>query len=376
MIYLDSAATTPIDDAVFLTYTSLLKDYFANPSSIHHLGRDAHFLLEKARKQCLALLGTPKHQLVFTSGATEANNLAIKGIAFAYQKRGKHLITSIGEHPSVLEPLYQLRDSFGFDLTVLPLDASGCISLNDLRNALRKDTILVSIMHVNNETGSIHPLKAIKDVLKTYPHVFFHSDVTQSIGKMPVPFPLLDAFTFSAHKIHGLKGSGALVVKNAITLLPLMAGGGQEFGLRSGTHHFAADVVLAKTLRLAFERLVRYQTHLEDLSRQLKAAFNQWPELTMNSPETAIPQIINVSLHKHKASVFVEALSSKKIYLASVAACSSKDQSYSRTVYAMTHDDDRAANTLRISLSHLNDAAEIDIFLKEFSALLKEIKPR
>lgn len=376
MIYLDHAATTPVDAEILQTYTALLQDYFANPSSIHHLGRDAGFLLEKARKQCLSLFKTPNHQLIFTSGATEANNLAIKGIALGYQNRGKHLITSASEHPSVLESFIQLRDYFGFELTILPIDVHGTIRIEDLKNALRKDTILVSIMHVNNETGSINPLEQIASLLQKFPKTFFHSDVTQSIGKITIPFCLLDAFSFSSHKIHGLKGSGALVLKKSIVPLPLLSGGGQEDGLRSGTENFASDILLAKTLRLAFDRQIHFKGAIEELSQHLRSSLELIPTVVMNSPRDAIPHIINLSLIKHKASIILEALSKKQIFLASIAACSSKGEKHSKTVEVMFDDLDRASNTLRISLSHLNTKEEIDIFLTELKFLLKEVKPR
>ena len=376
MMNLDNASTTCLNEAILETYLSLLKQSYSNPSSLHHRGREAHFLLEKARKQILSLFSTSHHQLIFTSGATEANNLALKGLAFAYQKRGKHLISSIGEHPSVLEPLFQLRDFFGFSLTLLPLNASGSISLDDLEKAITKETILISLMHVNNETGAIHPISDIAELLKKYPKIIFHSDITQSLGKIEVPFSSLDAFSFSAHKIHGLKGSGALCIKKNLQVLPLLSGGGQEFGFRSGTPNVCADVVLAKTVRLALENQKANETSIRYLSNYLREALCQIAEIQVNSPIEASPYILNISFLKHKAAIMVEGLSKADILVGSISACSSKHESYSRVVNAMFDDDIRASHTLRISLSAEINKNDLEHFVSTLKTLLKDIKPR
>ena len=217
VIYLDNAATTKVDPEVLNSYNQITLKYFANPSSIHSLGQESSRLLDKSREQILNVLKLTHHDVIFTSGATEANNLAIKGYCFANRNRGKHIITSATEHPSVLNTVLEMQD-FGFEVTVLPVNKEGQIEVNSLKAAIREDTILVSLMMVNNEVGAINPIKEVGEYLKKFPKIAFHVDMVQAIGKLPLDFNNIDMFSIAGHKIHGLLGSGLLIKEKKIIL--------------------------------------------------------------------------------------------------------------------------------------------------------------
>src|SRR5699024_9277838 len=255
MIYLDNSATTKPHKEVLNSFQQVSERFYANPSSIHSLGGEAEELLRQARIQAAHYLQSQSNEIVFTSGGSEGNNLAIKGIAFKHQKRGKHIITSIVEHPSVLKSCMSLEE-VGFDVTYLPVNEAGVISVTELEQAIREDTILISIMHVNNELGSIQPIDEIGKVVQKHPKIFFHVDDVQGFGKVPLSLREngIDLCTISGHKIHGLKGTGLLYVKNGTSLYPLQHGGGQEHNYRSGTENMAGAVSLVKAIRMIHEQ--------------------------------------------------------------------------------------------------------------------------
>ena len=375
MIYFDNAATTSVNKDVLDTFYEICKDYYGNAASNHKYGQEANRLLNLAREQILRLFNLDNsYQVIFTSGATESNNLAIKGIALAYQNRGKHLITSAVEHPSVLNAFRQLEDEFGFSLTILPVNEFGCVNPEDLKIALRNDTILVSIMHVNNEVGSINDIEKISEIVHQHPKCFFHSDTTQSITKIPFNYRSLDAFIASSHKIHGLKGSGMLIVKKNIRPLPLLSGGGQEDNLRSGTNDVPRDVVLAKALRLSMEKAVNNYNYVKELNNYGREKLEQISEIVINSPSESSPYILNFSLTKHKASVVVEALSLRNIMVSTISACSSKRNEKSHVLTAMNKNATIASNTIRLSFDDSNTKNEIDIFIKELTDILNNLR--
>lgn len=373
IIYLDNAATTKVNPEVLDSFNKTKNLYFANPGSIHIPGQEASRLLEKAREQILNTLGVKDHELVFTSGATEANNLAIKGYALKHQNRGKHLITTNIEHPAVLEAFKQLEQYFGFEVTYLPVNKNGVVNVNDLKAAIRKDTILVSIMAVNNEVGSINPLHEIANLLKSYPLIAFHSDVTQGLGKIELPYNELDMFSFSGHKIHGLNSSGALIKRKKIELLPLLSGGGQENNLRSGTNDVALAVSLAKAIRLENSKICENYTKISEIAAFLKNYIASRKDLyELNSFDN--PYIVNFSTLTKKASVVVEALSSRGIMVSSVSACHAKEEPISYVVKALGKSDDLAHNTVRVSLSYENSLDEIKDFISVLEDIIKELK--
>ena len=373
LIYLDNAATTKVNDEVLSSFEKAKKQYFANPSSIHTPGQEANRLLEKAREQILSTLGVNNDELIFTSGATEANNLAIKGYALRYQNRGKHIITTNIEHPSVLEAVKQLEEHFGFEVTYLPVNKDGVIEVNDLAKSIRKDTILISIMAVNNEIGTINPIHEIAALLKKYPLIVFHSDVTQGIGKIKLPYEDMDMFSFSGHKIHGLNSSGALIKNKKIELLPLLSGGGQENNFRSGTNDVALAVSLAKALRLENDKIVENYAKIAPISAYLKNYLLGHQDLyELNSGDN--PYIINFSTLTKKASVVIEALSSHGIIVSSTSACHAKEEPMSYVVKALGKNDQLAHNTVRVSLSSGTTLDDIKYLIFNLESIIKELK--
>lgn len=373
IIYFDNAATTVANSEVLETYVKAKTSYFANPSSIHSLGQQANRLLDKAREQIIDLLKTPNHEVIFTSGATESINLAIKGYALKYQNRGKHIISTNVEHPAVKESLEQLKEQFGFDITYLKVNEKGELSLKDLESSIRKDTILVSVMAVNNETGTIFPIKEIASIVHKHPTVIFHSDVTQAIGKIELPYQDIDMFSFSGHKIHGLNSSGALIKNKKIELLPITSGGGQENGFRSGTSDVALDVSLAKALRLAISSLKENYQKVALLQGKLMKYLLDNPSLYhINSSDN--PYIVNFSALTKKASVVVEALSNEGIMVSSTSACHAHREPISEVVLAMTDNMALAKNTIRISFDASNTLEEVGVLINKLANIIGEIK--
>ena len=374
VIYLDNAATTKVDPEVLNSYNQITLKYFANPSSIHSLGQESSRLLDKSREQILNILKLTHHDVIFTSGATEANNLAIKGYCFANRSRGKHIITSATEHPSVLNTVLEMQD-FGFEVTALPVNKEGQIEVNSLKAAIREDTILVSLMMVNNEVGAINPIKEVGEYLKKFPKIAFHVDMVQAIGKLPLDFNNIDMFTIAGHKIHGLLGSGLLIKEKKIILKAINQGGGQENNLRSGTNTLALSASLAKALRLAIEGEANNFRKVKVLSERLLGYLkDNKDKYLINSYNEDNPYIVNFSLLHHKASVVVEALSNRGIMVSSLSACHAKNEDYSKVVYAMYQDLNLAHNTIRISFDKDNTLEEVEALIKNLEEILKEIK--
>lgn len=377
IIYLDNASTTKLDPSVKEVFSSTLDKYYANPSSVHKLGQEASYLLNKTKDEILALLKCLDHQVIFTSGATESNNLAIKGVCLRYSSRGKHIITSSYEHPSVLETFRQLEKEFGFTVTCLSPNSKGVIEPSEIEKAIRKDTILVSIMGVNNEIGAINPIEEIADMLKRYPKVIFHSDVAQLVGKTnkSINFNKIDLLTISAHKMHGLVSSGALIKRKKIELLPLASGGGQEYNYRSGTNDLASALAFKKTLELALAHQKERYEHVLGLSNRLVSYLRVNPELfELNFPELFNPYIINFSSIKKKGSVVVEALSNAGIMVSSISACHSSKEKGSHVVSSLGKSESISHNTIRVSLDYLNTIEEIDTFVSTLDKIIKDIR--
>ena len=374
IIYLDNAATSKVYPEVLDSYNQITLKYFANPSSIHKLGQESNRLLEKSREQILSLLNLTHHEVIFTSGATEANNLAIKGYALANRSRGNHLITTAVEHPSVLNT-FKALEKYGYEVTILPVNKNGAIEVNSLKAAIKDNTILVSIMSVNNETGAINPIKEAGELLKNYPKIAFHVDMTQAIGKVDVPLENIDMFSFSGHKIHALLGSGALIKEKKIILEPIANGGGQENNLRSGTNTLALSATLAKALRISLKEQKENYQKVSNLRDYLVSYLKDNPDLYyLNSLDNNNPYIVNFSLLNHKASVVVEALSNKGIMVSSLSACHSKNEDYSYVVLAMNNDMKLAHNTIRVSFSYENTVDDVNALIRGLKQIMKEIK--
>ena len=369
-IYLDNAATTIPNKEVVALYNEIEINHFGNSGSIHKLGIDSLNYLNKARQLILNTFGLKGYKVYFTASSTEANNLAIKGYARKYSLRGKHLITSNIEHPSVLECFKQLEKE-GFEVTYLKVNEEGIVTPEQLEAAIRKDTILVSIMGTNNEIGSMNPIKDLAAVVHKNPKIAFHVDTTQDIGKRNLNYSDIDMFVVSGHKIHGLKGSGALIAKQSLSFEPVISGGGQEDGYRSGT----VSVALACSLALAVKKC--YPIDMEAALDRQEVLFEEMPKLpgiSINSSGNSSPFIFNFSLTEKKASVVVEALSNKNIFVSSVSACHSKGEAGSYVVAALGKTERISHNTIRVSLSRDTSVTQVEIFIMELRNILETIK--
>ncbi len=374
MLYLDYAATTPLCKEVLETYTKILAEHFGNADSLHRLGAEVDHLMNQSRELLARMLSCQPSELIFTSGASEANNLAVKGCAFYYQNRGRHLITTAMEHSSVYETFLQLRDDFGFEVSFIDLNKDGTVNLESLKKELRPDTTLVSCMLVNNEVGIIQPVAKIAEILKSYPLAHFHVDMVQAFGKIPVSLEGVDLATFSAHKIYGLKGSGLLFKRASTRLKPQICGGQQESGLRAGTSNVPVNIVFAKTARLALEHLNEKYDHAVKLNQRLRAYFED--KAVINSPLEASPYILNVSLPDYQPEVILHALEQREIYISTKSACSTKQKTMGHTLKAMGVSEPVGNAALRISLSHLTSMADIEYFTATFDEILKTVKKR
>ena len=378
IIYLDNASTTiPYEEAVNI-YSSSIKENFANPSSIHSLGSKANRQLEKNRESILNLFKLNQtHEVLFTSGATESNNLALKGIALNYKNRGKHLITSSYEHASVLEVFKQLEKNFGFEVTYINPNEQGIITPEMVEKEIKDDTILVSIMEVNNEIGAINDIAEIAKILKKYPKIFFHSDCAQSIGKLPrlTNYKDVDLITISSHKIHGLKGQGLLLMRKTISPLPILSGGGQEYGFRSGTNDLAASSSTLFTVEKAIKDAAINYEKVKKISDSLYVYLKNHGDLfELNSLENSCPYIINFSTKTKKSSVVVEALSNAGIMVSSISACHSKKEKGSHVVKSLGKSDAISNNTIRVSFSFENNGEDVALFIENLERIIGEIK--
>jgi cysteine desulfurase len=368
MIYLDNSATTKPYPEVIETYKIASEQFFANPSSIHKLGGRSEDLLNKSRQLAADLLGVKPHEIIFTSGGTEGNNFAIKGTALGFPDRGKHLITTKVEHPASLRAFEQL-EALGFNVTYLDVDRDGRISVDDLKAALRDDTLLVSIIHVNNELGTIQPVEEIGQLLKKRPKTLFHIDHVQGYTKVPLDFREagIDLCTISGHKIHGPKGTGILYKRESIKLSPLLAGGGQEHGFRSGTENLPAIAALVKAMRMTKERSQAGIKKMETLTKTIRKTLEKHPRVIINTPEIgSAPHILNLAVRGIRSEVLVHALDKDEIYISTKSACSSKENEASPVLLATGMAEEDARHSVRISLAFDNTEEEIESFLETF----------
>lgn len=375
MIYFDNSATTKPYDEVIDTFAKVSKEYYANPSSLHNFGGKVETLVNQARKQISNLLHVKDNEIYFTSGGTEGNNLAIKGTALQYRSRGNHIITTRVEHPSVYEACEQLS-KLGFEITYLPVNESGQVDIQELKSSIKDNTILVSVMHVNNEMGAVQPIEEIGDLLSNYPKIIFHVDHVQGIGKVPLHLhqAKVDLCSISAHKFHGLKGSGALFIRDGLRISPLFSGGNQENKVRSGTENVSGIVTMAKALRLTEEKRKQKGTGMLMIRDYLISNLKEQSAIKVNTnPSTSAPHIVNFSAIGLKGEVIVHALEAENIYVSTTSACSSKQKSISRTLHAMGVTDEEAIGAVRISLSYDNTMDEAKIFITKLERILTKL---
>uniref|UniRef100_UPI00403FADF7 cysteine desulfurase family protein n=1 Tax=Candidatus Enterococcus willemsii TaxID=1857215 RepID=UPI00403FADF7 len=375
MIYFDNSATTLIFPQALDTYVKTSQRIMGNPSSLHDLGTQATRLLNQARNQIADQLAVSSKEIFFTSGGTEGNNWVLKGTALAKKEFGNHLIISSIEHPAVSETAEQLKQ-LGFEISIAPVTAEGFVDVDELKKLIRKETILVSVMAVNNEIGSMQPIEAISAILADFPKIHFHVDAVQALTKVEKTrwlTPRVDFATFSAHKFHGPRGVGFIFWREGRKLAPLMNGGGQEHGQRSGTENVAGIVAMARALRLAFEQKENRPNHVARLKNYLLEALASYEKVTIFSKEEHFaPHILCFSLKDIRGEVLVHALEEKQIYVSTTSACSSKKQAASSTLHAMNVPHSLATSAIRISLDESNTMAEVEQFLIVFHQLYQK----
>ena len=369
MIYFDNAATTKIYDDALTSYVQVSQKFFGNPSSLHQLGVDAHQVLTKARSQVASLLSVQPEEIFFTSGGTESNNWAIKGTALEKSVFGKHIITTKIEHPSVLQTCKQL-ERFGFEVTYLDVDSKGTVNVEQLKENLRKDTILVSVMAVNNEVGAVQPITEIAKVLEEYPSIHFHVDAVQAVERASQLLAIgrIDLLSLSAHKFHGPRGVGIMYKRFGRKIQALLTGGGQEKGERSTTENLPAIVATTKALRMALEE----KSVTGELRSQLWKELTTKPEIRIFSPEDGASHVLCFAIKGVRGEVVVHAFENHGIYISTTSACSSKKGDSSSTLYAMDVPTEWATGAVRVSFSNDNTKEEVEQFIDVLHQLMKQ----
>lgn len=367
-VYFDNASTTAIHPDVLKTYVSLLEKYYANSESLYDEGVEVSRMLEKARSAIAGLLDVKADEVIFTSGSSESNSAAIKGVTFACEDK-HHIVTTNVEHSSILNACSEMEHIFHKQVTYVPIHADGRVHVEDVIAAIREDTALVSIMAVNNETGAINPIEEIAEYVKKHTHAYMHVDMTQAIGKVDIDMTNIDLASISAHKLEGLKGSGILVKKRHVPFVPLINGGEQEFGLRGGTANALCDLVFAKTLRLALENGKKYHKQLVAMKERLLEGLAAIDGIEINSPDDGIVSTVNFSYEPIPSEVMQNALNRHGFMVSARSTCDSHSDNPSYVLKAMGFSERRASSCIRVSLSYHNTNEEIDLFIKA----LKEI---
>lgn len=364
MIYLDYSATTPVNPEVLDSLVKVSRDYIGNPNSMHSLGVKSRALLKSATRQIADCLNVKMEEIIYTSGATEANNTALLGIALRYKNRGNHIILSKLEHPSEYV-LANYLENLGFRLSYVNNDSDGLIDLDDLKSLITDKTILVSIVGVNSEVGVRQPLKTIRQIIKKEnPNTVFHSDLTQALGKVAINLNDVDLASFSGHKIYGPKGIGLLYKSEKVDIVPLIHGSSKDFPLRAGTPPLPLIVALSKAIRLCLIDLDKKELYVKKLNEKIVDDLSHYPNLKFNNTKYSIYNVINISLMDIKPESFVHAMEDHEVYISTNTACSSGELSTS--VMALYGDKKRAMTTIRISLSCNTTMDEVNKFLTFF----------
>ena len=362
MIYLDYSATTPVNKEVLDTFNKVCLDFPGNTNSLHKLGIESKKLEESATSQIKELLNLKDSEVIYTSGSSESNNLAIKGICLKHAGIGKHIITTNLEHSSIYGPIGYLQ-KLGYEVDFVKTN-NGKVDIDDLKKLLRDDTVLVTIASVNSETGAMQNIEEIANLLKDK-KCFFHVDMTQSIGKVDIKLDNIDLVSFSAHKFYGLKGIGVLIKKQNIVIEPLIHGGKSTTVYRSGTPALPLIVSLSKALRLALTDLDKKYNRVKELNERIKKELSTLENVKINSNENSIPHMLNISVMHAKPEVMQHALEEYDIYISTQSACSANNP-VSKAVLELTKDEEAARHSIRISLSSLTTDEEIDKFLIAF----------
>lgn len=373
MIYFDNSATTEPKEEVLSSFVEVNKRFFANPASLHIAGRQADALLEKTREQILSIVKASDGVVTYTSGGTEANNLALLGFARKYKTRGRHIITTVIEHPSILQAAKQLERE-GFEVDYLSVDKKGVISMEELQEKLREDTIVVSIMHVNNEIGAVQPIEACATLIHEKTRAIFHVDAVQSFGRLPITLTENgpDAMTVSGHKIHGLKGTGALITKRTMIPEAINYGGGQEQGIRNGTVSVPDATAFARAMRLAIkqEKSASYRAWRE----QLMTHIEQSPGVMILAKETSAPHILSLAFDNIRGEVAVNFFQKNNIIVSTSSACSSKNGEISHVIEAIRVPERFKDGVIRISFGENNTDEQMNQFTQVYTDFIHLLK--
>ena len=370
MIYLDYSANTPADPAVLDAFYQTERRYIGNPNSTHPAGQAARAEMARVTDSIAALLGVLPQEIIYTSGASESNNLALKGIVQASRHVGKHIVSTALEHSSVGGALSALQQQ-GCEIDLVDIRRDGTIDLEQLRELLRKDTVLFAVCAVDSELGTVQPIREIAEILKDYPNCRLHVDATQAVGKTELVLDGVDTMSIAPHKFYGLNGSGLLVKKKHLVIEPQIHGGGSTTPYRSGTPALGLAASIETALRLALEKQNERVAQIAALNRRLRTELGKYPAVRFNSPENAVPHILNLSVSGVKGTVFQRELGNHGVCVSVKSACSTEGTP-SKAVYAVSHDRKNALSSWRISLSHLTTEAEITEFLQVFDHCYKE----
>jgi cysteine desulfurase len=376
-VYLDHSATTPVDPEVAKLMMTYYTEKFGNPSSVHSFGREAKEALEIAREQVAKLLGAQASEITFTSGGTEADNLAILGTAQAGRNKGKHIITSAVEHHAVLETCEYLEKN-GFELTIIPVNEEGLLSAQDVEKAIRPDTILITIMHANNEVGAIQPIAEIGKIARDK-GITFHVDAVQSFGKIPIDVKAMnvDLMTVSSHKIYGPKGVGALYIRKGVRIVPLVHGGGQEKKRRSGTENTPGIIGFGKACEIAGERMEQEALREGKLrDKLLKGILDRIDYVKVNGPigENRLPGNLNVSIQFIEGEALLLSLDMLGIAASSGSACTSGSLDPSHVLLAMGMPHEIAHGSLRLSFGRQNTEEDVDYVLEQLPKIVDRLR--
>ena len=377
MIYFDNSATTKPYPEALETYMQVASKIVGNPSSLHRLGDQATRILDASRQQIADLIGKKSDEIFFTSGGTEGDNWVIKGVAFEKAQFGMHIIVSAIEHPAVKESALWLK-SQGFEVDIAPVDSRGFVNVKALEDLIRPDTILVSVMAVNNEIGSIQPIEAISKLLADKPTISFHVDAVQALAKIPTEEYLTDRVdfaTFSSHKFHGVRGVGFVYIKSGKRIMPLLTGGGQEGDYRSTTENVAGIAATAKALRLSMEKLAIFASKTGQMKAVIRQALLDYPDIFVFSDEEDFaPHILTFGIKGVRGEVIVHAFEDYDIFISTTSACSSKAGKPAGTLIAMGVDKDKAQSAVRLSLDLENDMSQVEQFLTKLKLIYNQTR--
>lgn len=371
MIYLDYSANTPADERVLERFCAVERACIGNANSHHQAGVTAKAEIDRATQSIASLLHVQPAEVIYTSGASESNNFALKGLARLSRHVGKHIISTPLEHSSVSGTLTALQEQ-GYEIDLVDIQRDGIVDLEHLKELLRPDTIAVAVTMVDSELGVVQPIAQIAEILKAYPSCHFHVDATQAVGKIPVSFEGIDTMSLTAHKFYGLNGIGLLLKRRGLALEPLIHGGESTTIYRSGTPTVSLASSLECALEMAVNDLPQRAEKVKQLNAELRTALSAYPKVRINSPENAIPHILNLSVQNVKGTVFQRVLNEHGVCVSVKSACSS-DGLPSRAVFAVSRDRRNALSSWRISLSHLTTTEEIQEFMKAFDACYREL---